>query len=288
VVYQEFQRRPEGVIEGHRGERFTQTKLGRVGVFPDGLVYMEGRAAAILSQDNRDHSLANPEDLTSAELVARRLVSESGANVRDEAAGLGRVDLAAELRFSDPSHGSAFLHSLASIDVPWCKSRVDGRKGPHIETVSFHSTQGKSILLRAYDKGVESGTARAGIRVRVERQKRFRKEREPSVGLFLTENLRHMYVGREFESLCDLPSATVCDVPEAMEVLWRSSANWRQFERLAGFIVAGAYIDYPQDKMYARAAELRKLGIYVDPGQAIRLEVPVGRYLQALASSWAA
>jgi len=288
LVYRAFQQRSEGTIEGYRGERFTQTPLGRIGAFPDGLIYLEGRAAAILSEDADEHSLAPVNDLFSAERVARRLVTDNGADVGDEPARLGRVDLAAELRFSDPAYGSAFLHSLASLDVPWCKSRTDGRKGNNIETVSFHGTQGRTILLRAYDKGVESRTAEPGVRLRMERQKRYRKEREPDVEMFSTSNVRALFLGREFAKLAELPSATVCNVPESLDVLWKSSASWNQFERLAGHIVAGSYINYPRHIRFRREAELRGLGIFIDPTQAVPLEVPVGRYLQALASAWAA
>lgn len=287
-TYRRWQQRPEGTVDGYRGERFLQTPLGRIGAYPDGLVYMEGRAAAILSQDRSDHSLLPVHGIQSAERVARKLVQDYGAPVPDEVARLGRVDLAAELRFSDPRAGSAFLHSLASLDVPWCKSRVDGRKGDHVETVSFHGTRGSTIYLRAYDKGVESRTADPGIRIRVERQRRFRKNVEPLPSDFEVSDLRRAYLGREFRLLSDLPSAVVCDVPEALEVLLETATTWRQFERLAGFICAGGYIEYPRDKEYSRMAELRALGIFVDPTKRERLEVPVGRYLQALASAWAA
>jgi len=287
-TYKKWQQRNEGTVEGYRGERFVQTPLGRIGAYPDGLVYFEGRAQAIVSQDKLDHGLLPVHGISTAERVARKLVQDFGAPVPDEVARLGRVDLAAELRFSDTRAGSAFLHSLASLDVPWCKSRVDGRKGDHIETVSFHGTRGSTIYLRAYDKGVESGTAQAGYRIRVERQKRYRKEREPTPADFAVSDIRSAYLGREFRLLSDLPSATVCDVPDAMETLLDTASGWRQFERLAGFITAGAYIEYPRDKGYARMAELRSLGIFIDPAAKERFEVPVGRYLQVLASAWAA
>lgn len=289
-AYRVFQRRPEGTIEGYRGERFVQTPLGRIGAYPDGMVYMEGRAAAIVAQDREDHSLLPVQGVTAAERVARTLVQAHGAPVpSDEEARLGRIDLAAELRFSDSRAGSAFLHSLGSLDVPWCKSRVDGRKGDHIETVSFHGTRGATIYLRAYDKGVESGTARPGTRIRVERQKRYRKDKEMTSADFSNVvDIRKAYLGREFALLADLPSATVCDVPAALDTLLATAKTWRQFERLAGYICAGDYIEYPRDKSYARQAELRSLGIFVDPTQRERLEVPVGRYLETLASAWSA
>jgi len=288
-VYRKWEERPNGTIEGYRGERFDQTPLGRLGVYRDGLVYLEGRASALLNQDPDDHDLLHPTDLLSAAQVSLSFVQELGCPVPDtEPVRLGRADLAAEMRFSNPREGSAFLHSLSSLDVPWCKSRTDGRKGNHIETVSFHGTNGKSIYLRAYDKGVESGTAAPGARLRLERQKRFRKDREPDVSMFATSDLRKMFVGREFSRLVDLPCATVCDVPEALEVLAASAQTWRQYERMAAYIVVGDDIIYPRDKAYARAAELRSLGIFVDPTQIERVEVPVGRYLHALASAWSA
>lgn len=288
TVYRRWQQRPEGTIEGYRGERFTQTPFGRIGVYPDGMVYLEGRAAAIVAQDRTDHSLLPVHGVSAAERVARSLVQAAGAPIGDEVARLGRVDLAAELRFSDPRSGSAFLHSLGSLDVPWCKSRVDGRKGDSIETVSFHGTRGSTIYLRAYDKGVESGTAPPGVRIRVERQRRFRKEREPSPLDFQGSDIRRAYLGREFRLLTDLPSATVCDVPAALETLANSATSWQQFERLAGYLCAGFAIEYPRSTGYNRSAELRALGIFVDPTQREPLEVPVGRYLQALASAWSA
>jgi len=289
-AYHKFQRRPEGTIEGYRGERFVQTPLGRIGSYPDGLFYLEGRVAAILAGTAEDHSLAAPDDLLLAEQAAHGFLKENGCELGDaEPARLGRIDLASELRFSDPSEGSAFLHSLASLDVPWCKSRVDGRKGSKIETVSFHGARGKTIYLRAYDKGIESGTDKPGVRIRVERQKRFRKSREPFGQDFAVSDLRKAYWGREFSRLADLPTATVCDVRGALETLAERAPTYALMERLAGYIVVGGLIEYSQPTRWRRESELRNLGIFVDPGtQVERLEVPVGAYLQTLGAAWAA
>jgi hypothetical protein len=288
VSYRLFERRSEGTIEGHRGERFVQTPFGRIGAFPDGLFYIEGRAAALADQNRDNHDLLPPHEMHSAERAAIRLMRENGCQLGDEPARLGRVDLASEMRFSDPSEGSAFLHSLSALDVPWCKSRVDGRKGTNIETVSFHGTRGKTIYLRAYDKGVESRTERAGQRIRVERQKRYRKEREPSVGQLQDSDLRKAFWGREFARLSELPSATVCDVAGALDVLYERCESWQKFERLAGYIVVGRLIDYDSVTKWRRESEMRALGLSVDPTQVERLDVPVGRYIQTLGAAWAA
>lgn len=287
--FNRFIRRPEGVIQGHRGEMYVQTGLGRVGAYPDGLFYMEGRAEAIRTMDRDNHDLGSVENLQITERVAREFMSENWAHVgQDESARLGRIDLASELRFLDGVDGSAFLHSLAGLDVPWCKSRVDGRKGSQIETVSFHGTRGKTIYLRAYDKGIEAKTDPAGIRIRVERQKRFRKTREPTPFDLNVVDLRKAFWGREFKNLADLPTATVCDLPDALGVLCERAETYAQLERLAGYLTVGHMVDYERTTRWRREAELRSLGIFVDPSQVERLEVPVGRYLQTLGAVWAA
>jgi hypothetical protein len=257
-------------------------------MYPDGLAYFEGRVSALADGTPDQHRLGGIHELPLAERVARRIAEDNFVYTGDEDGRLGRLDLASELRFSHRGAGRAFLHALATMDVPWCKSRTDGRKGEGIETVSFHGTRGKTIYLRAYDKGVESGTAPPGQRIRVERQRRFRKEREPALAEMTSADLHRMYVGREFSHLVDLPTAVVCNVPEALDVLWQQAESWQQFERMAGYIVAGHVIDYERTTRYDRASELRRLGIAIDHTQLERVEVPVGRYLQTLAAVWAA
>jgi hypothetical protein len=289
VAYLNFLRRPEGTIEGYRGERFVQTPFGRIGAYHDGLFYMEGRAAALANADSDDHTLLSVDDLPSAERVAHSIMVDNGCPLGNDPARLGRIDLASELRFSDGAEGSAFLHSLSSLDVPWAKTRVDGKKGSKIETVSFHGTRGKTIYLRAYDKGVESGTAKAGQRIRMERQKRFRKTAEPSSAEFQLYDLRKIFWGREFAKLSGLPTATVCDVRGALEALCERCTSYSQLERLAGYVVVGGMIDYGRSTLYSREGEMRSLGIFIDPAtQVERLEVPVGEYLQTLGAAWAA
>lgn len=290
VEYHEFEKRPEGTIEGYRGERYVQSSFGRIGAYPDGMFYIESRAAALIAGTAEDHSLAAPADLHLAEQAARSIMQENGAIIGNDPARLGRIDLASELRFSDGSEGSAFLHSLAALDVPWAKTRIDGRKGSKIETVSFHGTRGKTIYLRAYDKGVESGTDKPGTRIRVERQKRFRKAREPQAAhLAEVYDLRKIYWGREFARLSELPTATVCDIRGALETLCERCESYSQLERLAGYLVIGGVIDYDRVTKWRRDSDLRALGIFVDPGTEVeRLEVPVGQYLQTLGAAWAA
>jgi hypothetical protein len=203
-------------------------------------------------------------------------------------ATLGRVDLASELRFSEGPEGSAFLHSLAAMDVPWCKSRVDGRKGDHVETVSFHGTRGKTTYLRAYDKGVESNSDAPGLRIRVERQKRYRKGREPFTGDLTHGDLRRIYWGREFDKLADLPSATIADVRGVVLAIHDRASSHQEAFRLVGYSLLGEMWDMPARTRQRLDSELRSLGVFHSPTQVERLEVPVGQYLQTLGAAWAA
>jgi len=289
-VYHDFSRRPEGVVDGYRGERFVDTELGRVGVYRDGLVYLEGRASAIANVDPGDHQLLNAQDLRPAELVAQAWVQDTGVPLSGEPARLGRADLASELRFSNPREGSAFLHSIAGLDVPWSKIRVDGLKGGDIETVSLHGTSGKTIHLRAYDKGVESGTDNPGTRIRVERQKRFRKEREPLSADFISSDLGRAYLGREFAKLSQLESALLVDLPDAIRAVMARAESWQQAIRLAGYLAIGDYVHDEMDRatVYRYDGQLRALGIFYQRKEIERLEVPIGQYFQTLGAAWAA
>lgn len=267
---------------GARGEHWQKRGSARVGVYPDGMVYVEGRAAAILSGDPDDHRLLEPGQLLPAAQAAVRL---TGIAPTSEPT-LGRADLAAEVRFARGDEGRAFLHGLASVNVPWCKVGVEGRKGEAIETVYGRSVQGKSILWRAYDKGVEAELAAPGELIRFERQQRFRKQREQTVAQYLAGDLRAQYVGR-LEKLREIDEVVVCDVVSALGVLAGKDIPATRRDRLAGFLLFGAAREqYPRRTWYRLTAELRELGLAIHPAARRPVVVPVGRVLDVLASQW--
>jgi hypothetical protein len=116
---------------------------------------------------------------------------------------------------------------------------------------------------------------------------RFRKAREQSVSQFLDGDLRASFVGR-LRKVADLGDVVVCDVVEAIQRLGELDITAARRDRLAGFLVFGGRGDYKSSSWFARRAELRELGIAVDPARAGRLVVPVGRHLRVLASMWEA
>jgi hypothetical protein len=269
--------------DGPRGELWTHTGTARVGAYPDGLVYVEGRAAALLERNADCHDLLAPADLPLAERAARAQLEAVGVPA-DEHVTLGRVDLAGELRFSRGDEGIAFLHALRALDVPWGKVGSEGGKGGAIETVYVRGMNGRTVHARAYDKGVESQTDAPGRRVRYERQHRARKAREQTVAQFLAGDLRAHFLGRLVKYQAT-DRVVVSDVVGALDALTECSIAATKRNRLAGYLIFG------RAGMHVRArqrydAELRSLGIALDPTVPDRLTVPVGRHLQALASAW--
>jgi hypothetical protein len=273
--------------EGARGELRVSQGSVRWGAYPDGLSYCEGRVAAMLDGDDA-HYLAS-----AAQLVDAADVFADTLGAPREQVLVGRLDLASELRFADGAEGRAFLVGAAAIDVPWLKTGTEGGKRSGLETVYWRTTNGRSVVLRLYDKGVESGTADAGKWLRGERQRRFRKGRELQAVAALELELRSMYVGRELAKLAvsDV-EVTVCDTPAAIELLGRlaSTGDISAMTRdaLTGFLVwGGLRSDYARPTWYRRWAALRELGIAVDESAPAPARIPVAGYVGRLVDAWA-
>ncbi len=273
--------------EGPRGELYRQEDGVRIGAFRDGMLYAEGRLAALLHGSD-DHSLLPVAALRDgAEKAGRRF----GFPVDASIASLGRLDVAAELRFEDGADGLAFLHALSLADVPWAKVGTEGKKREHIQTVNFRGVRGRAILLRAYDKGVESELASPGELIRFERQRRYRKEKELLLMSALELNTAQLFIGRELESLARVTTEVVCDTWGAIDrinelVRWgRITAS--KADALAGFLARGGEGHKPST-WYSRYADVRALGILLDPLARERSVVPVGSHLRAMVERFAA
>lgn len=273
--------------EGPRGELYRQEDGVRVGAFRDGTLYVEGRLAALLNGPD-DHSLLPVASVRDgAGMGSKRF----GFPVDASRAAVGRLDVAAELRFEDGADGLAFLHALSLADVPWAKVGTEGKKRDRVQTVNFRSIRGRTILMRTYDKGVESGTAPPGELIRFERQRRYRKEKELSVSAALNLDVRGLFVGRELESLAGVTAEVVCDQWGAIDRL-NELVRWGwikapRADALAGFLVRGGE-GHRQSTWYARHAALRQLGILIDPLARERSSVPVGRHLRSMVAALAA
>jgi hypothetical protein len=279
-------------LVGARGDVYVQRDGCRWGSFPDGMHYLEGRVAAILDGPDA-HYLATPIQLLEA---AGRFADTVGVDVENVVTG--RLDLASELRFENPREGLALMRAISSADVPWLKTGTEGSRRDGLETVAWRSVNGRSIQLRLYDKGRESGVAEPGTLLRGERQKRMRKGRELVASAIPTVNLRKLYVGRELASfVAQERELTVCnsiDAAELLDALAAAGEIKRQgADLLMGFVMGRRrQADYTNargdSKTWDRRwRKLRELGIALDDQAAEKLTVPVSRYLGQLADAWA-
>jgi hypothetical protein len=273
--------------EGVRGELHRQEDGVRVGAHRDGMLYAEGRLAAILNGSD-DHALL---PMAALEDGAGAAAQRFGFDVDPTDARLGRLDIAAELTFADGRDGLAFLHALSLADVPWAKVGTEGKKREHIETVNFRSVRGRQILMRAYDKGIEAGIAQPGQLIRFERQRRYRKTSEKTLDQALELDPRDLFIGRELASLVDVIAETVCDTWGAIDrlnqLMWQGRITASKADALAGFLARGGH-GHRESTWYGRWADLRAVGIVVDPLARERAVVPIGSYLRSMAAGLAA
>jgi hypothetical protein len=273
--------------EGPRGELHRQADGVRVGAHRDGMLYAEGRLAAILNGPD-DHSLL---PLAELEQGAHAAAQRFGFDVDYTDARLGRLDIAAELRFDDGRDGLAFLHALSLADVPWAKVGTEGKKREQIQTVNFRTIRGSQILMRAYDKGIEAGIAPPGELIRFERQRRYRKALERTVAMALELDPRELFIGRELNSLVEVTAETVCDTWGAIDrlnqLMWQGRITAPKADALAGFLIRRGE-GHRSSTWYSRWADLRMLGILVDPLARERTTVPVGRHLRSMVDRVAA
>lgn len=206
--------------------------------------------------------------------------------------GVGRADLASELRFTDGQEGLEFLRALSYVDIPWLKVGTEGGKRDRLETVYHRNMRGRSVALRCYDKGIESETCAPGMWLRLERQRRWRKDQEGTVDDVIGRGLAEAFVGRELRAVVGGDDEVmVCDPPAAAERLRELYAEGAitgdALHRLGAFVWFGGE-GLQRRTAQRRAAELRRLGLALNCHEGGRASVPVGEYLRAFAAAWAA
>ena len=194
----------------------------RVGFFPgSSLIYAEGHpgeagtlASPLVLEDRCRalHEAISDVGVPLPKLRARRgSPFLPGFEDREGDAGIRRLDPAVDVACEEGSGGMALLTGVASLD----SGRLDRDvryNGRSIGTVSWLGARGK--LARVYDKGVESGSAPRGERIRLEAQYRWAREsrREAS-------ELTPQYVGGKFV--------------QRFAPLWRASNGIKVVSRMA-------------------------------------------------------
>lgn len=269
-----------------RGE-LRATKNGvTVGTYPDGLVYVEGRVASLLGAPDVAE-LAPASTLPLAEDVWRDTLGLRGE------CEVGRADVTGEIRFEDARDGHDLLAALRSVDHPWLKVGTEGFKRGEVETVYGRYAKGRSVQLRVYDKGLESGDGPPGTRIRFERQRRFRKDRARTTAEFAATPLSEWFVGRELHALVEREreAVVVCNEVGALRELRRlaheDAIPWATCERLVGYVWLRGQGQKIRTRQ-RRAAELAALGIHLDRTLHESITVPLGGYVRSLVETLAA
>lgn len=297
-----WQVRPAGVVGGW----MLKKKIGAASWFfyPDSrLIYCEGRLAAILAGDPRDRSLApffalHFAALNLSEAFAPVIAHDPEEGIGGDPARVRRLDLAAELRWSDPADGIATLRALGDLSLPRvkvCEWRHEGRT----ETIAYYTaTKKKRLLHRIYDKGVESGSDQAGVLLRFERQHRFTKDaQEPVAQLALVGDPEALWLDG-FEDWAKAAERLMIGGTDAaqrhlVEKVERGELQREKAERLVGSLAIarmrgeGWWRDLGKPHLgNRRRRELADHEVALAPSAKPEREVPLGDAIQALRAAW--
>ncbi len=297
-----WQVRPAGVVGGW----MLKKKLGSASWFfyPDNeLIYCEGRLGAMLSDDLRDFSLGPFFSLGMAalnleEVFAPVVGRDRETGISDERGRVRRLDLAAELRWSDPADGIAALDALADLTLPRvkvCEWRHEGRT----ETIAYYTaTKKKRLLHRIYDKGVQGGSDPAGTLLRFERQHRFNKASQTLAEEVAWQGDPEALWLDGFEDWAKAAEDLNVAGPDAaqrhlIEKVERGELQREKAERLIGSLAVarlrgeGWWRDLGKPHLgRRRRRELADHGLALAPSAKSQPDVPLGEAIRALRVAW--
>ncbi len=262
--------------------------------------WVEGRLSALLAGDTHAHGLASPAELENGAARARAGFAALGLHLAEPIEAVRRVDLAGDLVFDNAPDGLAFLRALASLDVPRLKRDV-WMQGPRVETVYYRTPKTGAVRMRAYDKGVESGTAAPGERVRFEMQRRYTKQKQMTPRNLAGADWSALYRERlqPWERSADgFVSVSLGGAQRAVLDALESGATMRdgtpltqrRAERMLGTLVILSELGpdwYGKDYTARRRQdEFRDLGVVLDMHREDGARVPVGDLLTLLAEAF--
>ena len=287
--------------------------LGTVGAFPGAcLLFVEGRARALEVKDEQDHGLGEVRQLPRIQEQVLDSVGELlGASVATPGS-LRRTDLTGELRFERQEDGRDLLWVLDQMHSPNHRtSPVREKGGRGIETAYWRTPKRSIPVLRAYDKGVESGTAPPGERIRIERQVRYSGGKRPTLEQWLQRDLADMFIapirrwlrgGVAAGTAVEL-THLLCDAGVIWPNYWSSGSSWvsssgtvhvslwppRKVERVLGTLVVtssygAAWPPWSAKQRQRRMAEVRELGLLLTDHPVV---VDVDEAVNSLCRLWA-
>ena len=204
-----------------------------------------------------------------------------------------RFDLAHELEFENFRDGLSFLRTAAGLNPPR-RMTVPYIKGGTIQTVYYRLPKSGVVDARLYDKGVESGSHRAGERIRIEAQRRPAKSQRFAPEVLAADVDLGAEFGRSIIPQLASEELVSAGTGAAFEHLVQQAASGEigdaKAERLIGTLAimqryGRSYYSEPW-KQRRRLADLRDAGIALDDVLPSDRIVPVGQLLRDAVESF--
>ncbi len=258
---------------------------------------------AMLAGDARDLSLGpffalGIAALNLEEVFAPVIGHDADDGITEEPGRIRRLDLAADLRCSDPADGIAALDALADLTLPRvkvCEWRHEGRT----ETIAYYTaTKKKRLLHRIYDKGVQTGSDPAGTLLRFERQHRFEKSKQAlAEDVAQNGDPEKLWLDgfEDWASAAEELNVGGADAAQRhlIEKVERGELQREKAERLIGSLAVarlrgeGWWRDLGKPHLgQRRRRELADHGLALSPSDKAPREVPLGEAIRALRAAW--
>lgn len=256
-----------------------------------GVVRVEGRLDPLLTGFREAWELRPADDVGPGERAARGLVERYADCRLSGASEVARLDLAHELGFDDPADGLAFLATAAAMLPPLRKTDAYRANDGTVQTVYFRTPKG-AVRERFYDKGVESGSDPAGLRVRIEAQRRFPKAQAMTAAVVPQLDLARLYGAKMTRYAVAETVSVGRDQAEAnlMRRVGGGELSIVKAERMLGTIAVlhrFGRAAWPESSARRRLAELRRYGITPEAIVPPERVIPVGRLLAESIDAWA-
>lgn len=267
----------------------------RVVVWPDlGTVKLECRLAALVDGDRRSHRLGTRQELRDVDAAATaELIRAYGFRPDAAAVEVGRTDLVTERDFDNGAEGLALLRAMKALVPTGYKSKVHSASDGTVQTVAIVTARRGKTVFRAYDKGIESGSHRAGHRIRFEAQVQRPKARRQTPEVLADSDLAAAF-GRTIEPFMKGDPVTVTTPSGVVDQLAQRLAEGELTAARAERLVGAAELlrrfgrgIYETDKQSARRLHaLREAGISVDQELPEGSTVPVSDLLAGALEEW--
>lgn len=235
-------------------------------------------------------ALAGSRAVAEAAEQVRQVIHQRFGVVRDR--GVARSDQTVTRSFSREQDARAFFAGMSAVQLPRTETT---RRGHPVHSISWSAPNGRRILARCYDKGLERG-GEAFKFGRLEDQRRYPSGGRPTVeAVSDPEYARQRFVARfgpVRKAVTGVKAATFPVIAQALADEARYGyRSVREVERLAGSLVVlcgGASEAYSRRSFYRRKAELKEAGYVVVDDLTESVEVNLGELVEEAmeASTW--